>query len=120
MGAAMLCTFTSIEPQTIESSVAYIDNWLASLEYDRKMLYFAAMQAGKAFEYITDQRATNTKPTTDEKRDVSVEISATRRCRSIPVPAALLSVHENDGSWGHHCHSEPILQQDQGPRLPGP
>jgi antirestriction protein ArdC len=57
MGAAMLCTFASIEPQTMESSAGYIDHWLSALEYDKKMLYFAAMQAGKAFDFITNRQA---------------------------------------------------------------
>lgn len=52
MGAAFLCAETGIENKTLDSSAAYIQNWLQKLKDDPKMIVSAASQAEKAAEHI--------------------------------------------------------------------
>ena len=63
LGAAFLCGRTGIAPQTIENSAAYIDNWLAKLRSDKKLVVIAAAQAQKAVDLICDEG----RPTDDKR-----------------------------------------------------
>lgn len=55
IGSAMLCSKAGIEQVTIDNSTAYIQSWLEALKKDTKMVIFAASQAQKAVEYMTER-----------------------------------------------------------------
>lgn len=57
MTAAFLCGTAGIENTTVDLSAAYIANWLAKLQDDRKMVVLAAAQAQRAADYILDRKA---------------------------------------------------------------
>lgn len=48
MGAAFLCGHAGIEEQTLENSAAYVENWLAQLQNDKKLVMQTAAQSQKA------------------------------------------------------------------------
>lgn len=53
MGAAMLCSHSGIDDaSTFRNSVAYLQNWIAALKNDNKMIVWAASRAEKAARYI--------------------------------------------------------------------
>jgi antirestriction protein ArdC len=52
MTAAFLCGHCGIENRTIDNSAAYIQNWLAKLSGDKRLVVHAAAQAQKATDYI--------------------------------------------------------------------
>ena len=52
MAAAFLCGYAGISNHTIDSSSAYIANWLSRLSQDRKLPIHAAGAAQKAADYI--------------------------------------------------------------------
>lgn len=53
MGSAMLVSHSGIDnAATFKNSVAYIQNWIASLKNDPKMIVWAASRAEKAARYI--------------------------------------------------------------------
>lgn len=52
MGAAFLCGQAGIAGQTLENSAAYVQNWLAALHDDKKLIVQAAGQAQKAADFI--------------------------------------------------------------------
>jgi antirestriction protein ArdC len=52
MGAAYLCAESGISPAAVENQAAYIDNWLAELRNDRKLVMRAAAQAQNAMDYV--------------------------------------------------------------------
>lgn len=55
IGATFLCHRNGIE-NTVKNSAAYIQNWLQVLKNDKRMIVFAASQAQKATEYITNEK----------------------------------------------------------------
>ena len=52
IGAAMLCGTVGIENETIDSSTAYIQNWINTLQADKRLIIHAAGAAQKAADYI--------------------------------------------------------------------
>jgi antirestriction protein ArdC len=52
MGAAFLAGFCGIEDRTINSSAAYLANWLDALKKDTRLVLIAASQAQKAADLI--------------------------------------------------------------------
>jgi antirestriction protein ArdC len=56
MGAAMLCGFAGISPDTLENSAAYLQSWLRVLKSDSRMVVTAASAAQKAADYILGKR----------------------------------------------------------------
>lgn len=52
MGAAFLCGQAGIVERTIDSSAAYIQNWLQRLKQDKSLIVQAAAQAQKAVDFI--------------------------------------------------------------------
>ena len=52
MGAAFLCGVAGIENRTVDTSAAYIKNWLTKLRDDPKRVVQAARQAQRAADYI--------------------------------------------------------------------
>ena len=52
MGAAFLCGQAGIVERTIDSSAAYIQNWLQRLKQDKSLIVHAAAQAQKAVDFI--------------------------------------------------------------------
>jgi antirestriction protein ArdC len=52
MTAAYLCGMTGILPATIDNSTAYLANWIATIEQDRKAVVVAAGAAQRAADYI--------------------------------------------------------------------
>jgi antirestriction protein ArdC len=55
MGAAFLCGITGIQNKTIDSSAAYLANWLHVLKNDSRLVLVAASQAQKAADFILTQ-----------------------------------------------------------------
>jgi antirestriction protein ArdC len=51
-GAAYLCGYCGITPQTLENSAAYIASWLEHLHNDKTLLLRAASHAQRAVDYI--------------------------------------------------------------------
>jgi len=51
-GAALLCAQARISMRTIRNSRAYIQEWLSLLENDRTFLFYAALNAQRAFDFI--------------------------------------------------------------------
>ena len=54
--AAYLCAEAGISPAVLENQAAYIQNWLAKLRTDKRMVVMAAAQAQKAADYILNRR----------------------------------------------------------------
>jgi antirestriction protein ArdC len=52
MGAAFLCGQAGIAEGTLENAAAYLQNWLAQLHSDKKLIVQAAAQAQKATDFI--------------------------------------------------------------------
>ena len=52
MGAAFLCGQAGIAESILENSAAYVQNWLAQLKDDKKLIVQAAAQAQKAADFI--------------------------------------------------------------------
>jgi len=52
LGSAFLCGHSGIVERTIDSSAAYLDNWLKQLKSDRTLIVYAAAQAQKAADFI--------------------------------------------------------------------
>jgi antirestriction protein ArdC len=53
MGAGYLCGYTGIQSGTlVDNQAAYIQNWIAQLKDDRRLLVEAASKAQKAVDYI--------------------------------------------------------------------
>ena len=64
LGAAMLCTMTSLDSdKAFKNSVAYIQSWLKALKNDNKMIVWAASRAEKAARYIMGEDINNNKET---------------------------------------------------------
>jgi antirestriction protein ArdC len=64
MGAAFLCGQAGIGETILENSAAYVQNWLAQLQNDKKLIVQAAAQAQKAADFIlnvTHAETTNEK-----------------------------------------------------------
>lgn len=57
MGSAFLCGHCGIENRTIDQSASYLQNWLARLKEDRKLVVQAGAQAQKACDFILDVRS---------------------------------------------------------------
>ena len=55
MGAAFLCAHAGIVERTLDTSAAYIGNWLERLRHDNRLVVTAAAQAQKAADYILGQ-----------------------------------------------------------------
>ncbi len=51
-GGAYLCALARISPGTVSNSAAYIQGWLNRLNGDKRFLFFAALQAQKAVDFI--------------------------------------------------------------------
>jgi antirestriction protein ArdC len=62
MGAAFLCGQAGIEEQTLENSAAYVENWLAQLQHDKKLIVQAAGQAQRAADFILGVKHENATP----------------------------------------------------------
>lgn len=57
MGAAMLCSVAGVDTaKAFRNSVAYIQNWIAALKNDNKMIVWAAGRAEKAAKYILNEQ----------------------------------------------------------------
>jgi antirestriction protein ArdC len=56
MGAAFLCGQAGIAEQTLDNSAAYVQNWLAALQNDKKLIVRAAGQAQRAADFILGTR----------------------------------------------------------------
>lgn len=87
MGAAFLCGHGGIENRTIEQSASYIQNWLARLKEDRKLVIQAAAQAQKACDYILNEERQEDEEslgTTTQAKEYKVV--ALREC---PLPESL-------------------------------
>ena len=52
MGAAFLCGQAGIAESILDNSAAYVQNWLAQLKDDKKLIVQAAAQAQKAADFI--------------------------------------------------------------------
>ena len=52
MGAAFLCGQAGISESILDNSAAYVQNWLAQLKDDKKLIVQAAAQAQKAADFI--------------------------------------------------------------------
>jgi antirestriction protein ArdC len=52
IGAAMLCGSVGIENITIENQAAYIQNWIQTLQSDKRLILHAAGAAQKAADYV--------------------------------------------------------------------
>jgi len=52
LGSAFLCGHSGIVEQTIDSSAAYLENWLKQLKNDKTLIVYAAAQAQKAADFI--------------------------------------------------------------------
>ena len=52
MGSAFLCGYAGIVDRTIDSSAAYLEGWLKSLQEDKTLIVHAAAQAQKAADFI--------------------------------------------------------------------
>ena len=52
LGSAYLCGHSGIVERTIDSSAAYLDNWLTQLKRDKTLIVYAAAQAQKAADFI--------------------------------------------------------------------
>ena len=52
LGSAFLCGHAGIVERTIDSSAAYIENWLTQLKSDKTLIVYAAAQAQKAADFI--------------------------------------------------------------------
>ena len=52
LGSAFLCGHSGIVERTIDSSAAYLDNWLTQLKNDKTLIVYAAAQAQKAADFI--------------------------------------------------------------------
>jgi antirestriction protein ArdC len=62
MGAAFLCGQAGIGETILENSAAYIQNWLAQLQNDKKLIVQAAAQAQKAVDFILGVKYDNVTP----------------------------------------------------------
>ena len=56
LGSAFLCGQAGIMERTIDSSAAYIENWLKQLKSDKTLIVYAAAQAQKAADFILDRK----------------------------------------------------------------
>ena len=56
LGSAFLCGHSGIVERTIDSSAAYLDNWLTQLKRDRTLIVYAAAQAQKAADFILGRK----------------------------------------------------------------
>ena len=52
IGAAFLCAFLGITPETREDHAAYIQSWLTVLKKDNRAIFTAASQAQRAVDYL--------------------------------------------------------------------
>ena len=52
LGSAFLCGYSDIVDRTIDSSAAYLENWLTQLKNDKTLIVSAAAQAQKAADFI--------------------------------------------------------------------
>ncbi len=56
LGSAFLCGQAGIMERTVESSAAYIQNWLSRLQDDKTLIVYAAAQAQKAADFILNRK----------------------------------------------------------------
>lgn len=56
LGSAFLCGQAGIVERTIDSSAAYIENWLERLKDDKTLVVYAAAQAQKAADFILGRK----------------------------------------------------------------
>jgi len=63
MGAAYLCALTGIDNETIFSSAAYIQGWIAKLRSDVRLVVQAGAAAQRAADYILGRAAVAAKAT---------------------------------------------------------
>jgi antirestriction protein ArdC len=82
--AAMLACHAGITPAAPDNSAAYVAAWLKALQNDRSLIFAAASQAQKAFDYILGnaEESENNIPTevratgTDGAGDIAATIEA--------------------------------------------
>jgi antirestriction protein ArdC len=55
LGSAFLCGHSGIVERTIDSSAAYLENWLKQLKSDKTLIVYAAAQAQKAADFILNR-----------------------------------------------------------------
>jgi len=56
LGSAFLCGQAGIVERTIDSSAAYLENWLKQLKSDKTLIVYAAAQAQKAADFILNRQ----------------------------------------------------------------
>jgi antirestriction protein ArdC len=56
LGSAFLCAEAQIDNSVIENNTAYLNSWLKVLQNDQKLIIYASAKAGKAVDYICNQR----------------------------------------------------------------
>ena len=62
LGSAFLCGHAGITERTLDSSAAYLQNWLAKLQADKMLIVQAAAQAQKAADFILGTKFEETPP----------------------------------------------------------
>lgn len=60
--AAMLNTFGVETPESFQNSAAYIQNWLAALQNDSKLIVVACQRAEKAAQFFLGETSVNAQP----------------------------------------------------------
>jgi len=87
MGAAFLCAFAGIANEhTDRNTTAYLQNWIAKLEQDNRLLVHAAASAQKAVDSILGTLFEETAETNDEIGEAAG--SGTPSASSLPALAA--------------------------------
>jgi proteasome lid subunit RPN8/RPN11 len=106
MGSAFLCGHCEIENKTIDQSASYIEQWLARLKQDRKLVVHAAAQAQKACDFILNvERKEEERPTEHQPKEFKVV--ALREC---PVPEQMKICDTPDTAadyWRLHVATNP-------------
>lgn len=64
LGSAFLCGQAGIVERTIDSSAAYVENWLKQLKNDKMLIVYAAAQAQKAADFILGRKFAEPEATT--------------------------------------------------------
>lgn len=72
MGTSFLCQYSGILPIQLESSAAYIENWLKVFKGDKRFLISAGGQAQKAVDFILNKKDSVPDTETDESSKESI------------------------------------------------
>lgn len=111
MGAAFLCGHCAIENMTIDQSASYIQEWLARLKEDRKLVVHAAAQAQKACDFILDvERAEEEGPTQEQPKEYKVV--ALRECQ-VPEQMKICDTPDTAADyWRLHVATHPYFNPE--------